>query len=50
MKLSICNPKNTEEIIQLFIKTFSDSEGQSEGELIGGLVKDFMDRTDVDDL
>jgi putative acetyltransferase len=50
MKLSTCNPNNADEIKQLFIKTFSDSEGQSEGELIGGLVKDFMDGTDANDL
>ena len=50
MKLSKCNPDNADEIEQLFIKTFSDSEGQSEGELIGGLVKDFMDSTDANDL
>lgn len=38
MKLSTSNPNNADDIEQLFIKTFSDSEGQSEGELIGGLV------------
>jgi len=35
MKFSTFNPSNIEEIEQLFIKTFSDSEGQSEGEVIG---------------
>ena len=50
MKLSKCNPNNADDIIQLFIGTFSDSEGQSEGELIGGLVKDFLDNTDANDL
>ena len=34
MKLSTYNPNNADEIEQLFIKTFSDSEGQSEGEVI----------------
>jgi len=35
MKLSTYNPNNADEIEQLFIKTFSDSEDQSEGEVIG---------------
>jgi len=42
MLLSHCSPGDTEEIIQLFKKTFSDSEGQSEGELIGNLAEDLM--------
>ena len=50
MKLSTYNPGNADEIEQLFVKTFSDSEGQSEGELIGSLVRDFMDSTDANDL
>jgi len=49
MKLSIYNPNNADEIEQLFIKVFSDSEGQSEGEIIGHLVRDFMDSADVND-
>ena len=35
MKFSTFNPNNAGEIEQLFIKTFSDSEGQSEEEVIG---------------
>jgi len=50
MKISTYNPSNADEIEQLFIKTFSDSEGQSEGELIGRLVRDFMNSTDANDL
>ena len=50
MKLSQYNPGNIEEIKQLFIKTFSDSEGQSEGLLIGSLVYDLMTNTDAHDL
>ena len=50
MKVSIYKPNNADEIEQLFIKTFSDSEGQSEGEVIGNLVKDFMYSTDANDL
>jgi len=33
MKLSTYNPNNGEEIEQLFIKTFSDTEGLSEGKI-----------------
>jgi len=50
MKISIYKPNNADEIEQLFIKTFSDSEGRSEGEVIGRLVRDFMDNTDAHDL
>ena len=47
MNLSKYKPNNADEIEQLFIKTFSDSEGPSEGELIGRLVKDMMASTDA---
>jgi putative acetyltransferase len=50
MKYSTYNPSNIEDIKQLFTKTFSDSEGQSEGLTIGNLVDDLMTRTDADDL
>jgi len=50
MKLSAYNPDNIEEIKQLFTKTFSDSEGQSEGLLIGNLSYDLMTTTKVYDL
>ncbi len=50
MELSIYNPSNVKEIEQLFIQTFSDSEGQSEGETIGHLVRDFMNSTDSNNL
>jgi putative acetyltransferase len=46
MKLSTYSPSDIEEIKQLFIKAFSDSEGQSEGLLIGNLVYDLMTNTD----
>ena len=42
MKLSTYHPNNTEEIKQLFTMTFSDSEGQSEGLLIGNLVYELL--------
>lgn len=50
MKLAKYNANNAAEIEKLFVTTFSDSEGQAEGELIGSLVKDFMDNTDTGDL
>jgi len=50
MKLSTYSPGNIEEIKQLFTKVFSDSEGQSEGLLIGNLAYDLMTGTDVQDL
>lgn len=37
---------NSEEIKQLFINTFSDSEGEAEGALIGNLVDNLMASTD----
>jgi len=50
MNLLPYNPDNIEEIKQLFTNVFSDSEGQSEGLLIGNLVDDLMTGTDVQDL
>ncbi len=50
MKLSKYNPSDASEIEHLFIKTFSDSEGQSEGEIIGRLVKEMVASTDASDL
>ena len=50
MEISIYRPNNADEIEQLFIRTFSDSEGQSEGAVIGDLVRDLMDSTDVNNL
>jgi len=50
MQYSPAHPNDAAEIQRLFIKTFSDSEGQAEGELIGGLARDFMGGTTEDDL
>jgi putative acetyltransferase len=50
MKLSTYSSSNIEEIKQLFTKVFLDSEGQSEGLLIGNLTYDLMTSTDVQDL
>ena len=49
MKLSAYKPNDVAEIERLFIKTFADSEGQSEGEIIGRLVSNFMSSTDKSD-
>ncbi|KAA3647317.1 MAG: N-acetyltransferase [Chloroflexi bacterium] len=49
MQLSTHHPDNIEEIKVLFTKTFSDSEGQSEGILIGTLANDFLTSTDASD-
>ena len=48
MFFSLCSPCDTEEIIQLFKKTFSDSEGLTEGELIGNLAEDLMEGIEGD--
>jgi len=50
MKLSIYSPSKIEEIKQLFTKTFSDSEGEPEGLLIGSFVYDLIAGTDDQDL
>lgn len=43
-------PGNNEELISLFTRTFTDSEGKDEGVLIGKLVSDFLDTTSDSDL
>jgi len=50
MELSTYKPNCAKEIEQLFVKTFADSEVQSEGEQIGRLVMGLMDSTDANDL
>ena len=50
MNLSEYSSNDSEEIEKLFTKVFSDSEGQSEGLLIGKLVYDLMNSTDPEDL
>ncbi len=49
MKYSEYNPSKIEEINRLFIKTFSDSEGESEGLIIGELTNNFLTNTDAND-
>lgn len=50
MELLTYKSSNIEEIRQLFIKVFSDSEGKAEGELIGDLTYDIMTSTDTRDI
>lgn len=50
MKLSLFNSSYSQKVIDLFTKVFSDSEGQSEGMLIGNLAYDLMTSTDAQDL
>ena len=50
MKLSTYKKSDIEEIKQLFLRVFSDSEGQEEGSLIGSLVLDIMTSTGAQDI
>jgi len=50
MQLSHYHKNNIEQIQQLFTNTFSDSEGQSEGLLIGNLSHDLLTNTDGHDI
>jgi len=50
LKLLIWKDAEKPEIQELFTQTFSDSEGPSEGKLIGGLVLDLMNETDDKDI
>ena len=50
MQYSPAHHNDAAEIERLFIKTFSDSEGQAEGKMIGRLTRDFMSGTPADDL
>jgi len=50
MKFLAFESSNIEEIEKLFTKVFSDSEGQSEGVLIGNLTYDIMANTDAENI
>jgi len=50
MNFSTYKKSDIEEIKQLFLRVFSDSEGQEEGSLIGSLVLDIMTSTDAQDI
>lgn len=50
MKFSALNPTDAGEIERLFIMTFTDSAGQSEGSTVGGLAAELMRSTAESDL
>jgi len=50
MKLSVFDSKKSEDVIKLFSKVFTASEGEAEGALIGGLVSNLITITDEKDL
>jgi len=50
MQYAKAHPNDSAEIERLFITTFSDSEGQDEGDIIGRLVRDLMSGTPEGDL
>jgi putative acetyltransferase len=50
MTLEKYNPLDQAEISELFIKTFSDSEGHKEAQLIGQLTTDLLSNTNTNDL
>ena len=50
IRFSEYNDISADEIAQLVTETFSDSEGQGEGRLIGGLAMDLMTSTPADEL
>jgi putative acetyltransferase len=50
MNYSLFKPEQAGEIQQMFTNTFSDSEGESEGALIGNLVKELIETTPSQDL
>ncbi len=50
MKISAFGVDQSQEVIDLFSKTFSDSEGEEEGEVIGRLVSELISTTDNHDL
>ncbi len=50
MEFSAYSPSDADEIEQLFISTFSDSEGKAEGATVGGLAGELMRSTAQADL
>ncbi|MEQ9545034.1 MAG: N-acetyltransferase [Marinobacter sp.] len=50
MKFSTYSESDRQEIEALFTRTFSDSEGESEGKLIGHLVHELMKGAETEDL
>jgi putative acetyltransferase len=49
MKLAACDPSDAAEFQELFVTTFTASEGEAEGRLIGALVGDLINGTDSRD-
>lgn len=50
MKFTSYNPSNIDEIKQLYTKTFTDSESESEGLIVGNLAYELMTSTPAEDL
>ncbi len=50
MMFSLFNSSDEQDIIALYTKVFSASEGESEGRIIGNLVSDLITKTKKDDL
>ena len=50
MKLSPFKSSQSQEVIELFTKVFSASEGEAEGQVIGSLVSDLIATTEQQDL
>ncbi len=50
MKISTFSSSQSQAVINLFAKVFSESEGQDEGETIGGLVSNLINTTDERDI
>ena len=50
MKILPYSPSNIDEVKELFTKVFSDSEGESEGLVIGNLTYNLMAGTDIQNL
>ena len=50
MELTLFNSSQSKDVIQLFTKVFSASEGEAEGQLIGSLISDLNATTEPQDL
>ena len=50
MKFKTYSPDQSQEVIKLFTGVFSDSDGQKEGRIIGQLVTELIETTDLNDL
>lgn len=50
MDITVYRTGSNEAIINLFTRTFADSEGEAEGQVIGGLVHDLLTTTAEEDI